>query len=77
MDNIEATIENPEKCRSAYLTVKGMRIGFKIDSIFHSNHFKALSSRIVSRGTSDHELVLSSPTLKESEAHVNHTDIDP
>ena len=46
-----------------------LHIQFRIDYIFHSTHFRTVSSRTISTTGSDHLLVVSEVVLKDSDSN--------
>jgi endonuclease/exonuclease/phosphatase (EEP) superfamily protein YafD len=59
IDSFAAVNEEPDKQISWHWKYKGIEYRFRIDHIFHSPHWRTLSSRIEPQGPSDHYPIVS------------------
>jgi len=66
IDSFAAVTDEPETQPTWRWPVGNLRIQFRIDYIFHTNHFTTVRSKVIPSKGSDHSLVVSEITLNET-----------
>lgn len=59
IDSLASVTEKPDEVPTWHDQRLGIGLGFRIDFLFHTSHFRTVSSRVVSDGSSDHRPVVS------------------